>query len=69
MWSEIITGVLGLAGGASVTAWAKWPIEKRRLTRQRRYELLDTWRSGIASPDSGNHSDALGTPWYETLRS
>ena len=63
--------VAGLASGAVASLlapWAHWSIEKRRLARQRKYSLLDSWRTGIASMETEDHTEFLATPWYETLR-
>jgi hypothetical protein len=68
VWTAIIGGVFGLVTGSAVTAWVKWPIDKRRMKRQRQYEPIDTWRTGIAAITGLDHSDALNTPWYDTLR-
>jgi hypothetical protein len=72
VWTAVIGGVAGLATGAIsslVAPWAKWSIEKRRIDRQRRYALLDSWREGIAGLEKGSvHTDAIETTWYETLR-
>lgn len=46
----VIGGVAGLVTGTagSLTApWAQWGVEKRRLRRQRRVELVAEWRAGI----------------------
>ena len=64
----IISGVAGVVTGSAVTAWAKWPIEKRRLKLQRRYALLDSWRDGIAEIGAEFGLNPLNAPWYETLR-
>ncbi|MFI1918994.1 hypothetical protein [Nocardia sp. NPDC020380] len=48
--STLISGGVGLVTGVigSLAApWANWGVEKRRLTRQRRAELLAEWRAGI----------------------
>jgi hypothetical protein len=68
VWPAIISGVAGLLTGSAVTAWAKWPIEKRRLKLQRRYALLDSWRDGIAGTGAEFGVNPLNTSWYETLR-
>jgi hypothetical protein len=68
VWTAIISGVFGIAAGSAVTAWAQWGIEKRRMKRQRQYNLLDSWRTGVADLWSDDHTKALGMPWYETLR-
>lgn len=70
VWTALISGVVGLATGSVATAWANWGIEKRRLKVKRRYELLDSWRTGIASFDNFDDLKVIGpTPdWYETLR-
>lgn len=71
MWAAVIGGVAGLASGvvASVIApWASWRIEKKRRELDRKYELLDRWRTGISEFDSENYKGAFGTEWYETLR-
>ena len=36
--------------------------------RERQYDLLDSWRAGIAALESDDHTEVLRTPWYETLR-
>ena len=66
MWSQIITGLISGAFGF-LTAWAVWPIEKRRKALDRQYQLLDSWRAGIATFDD-DQTIALSTPWYDTLR-
>jgi hypothetical protein len=68
LWTAIISGVVGLVTGSAVTAWAQWGIEKRRLKLQRRYQLLDSWRTGIAESGGEYSGNPLNTPWYETLR-
>jgi hypothetical protein len=71
VWTAIIGGAAGMASGAVaslIAPWVKWGIEKRRLKRQRRYDLLDSWRAGIASMVSTDHDDFIRTDWYETLR-
>ena len=66
IWTAIISGVAGLAAGSAVTAWANWGIEKRRMARQRTYDLLDSWRTGIASIGGRESTDVPETPWYDT---
>lgn len=69
IWVAVITGACGLLGGSALTAWAKWPIEKRRIERQRRYQLLDSWRSGLTTMAiDAPVNEYLRTAWYETLR-
>jgi hypothetical protein len=68
VWTAIISGVAGVVTGSAVTAWAKWPIEKRRLKLQRRYALLESWRTGISEIGAEFGVNALNTPWYEKLR-
>jgi hypothetical protein len=71
VWTAIIGGAAGLASGAVaslIAPWVNWGIEKRRLKRKRRYDLLDSWRAGIASWDGRDHTEAVGTSRYETLR-
>jgi hypothetical protein len=70
VWTAVIGGVSGLASGALVsfgTPWVKWCIEQRRIDRQRRYDLLDSWRAGISRLEGDAH-EALDTPWCESLR-
>jgi hypothetical protein len=66
-WTAIIGAVGGFASGSVVAAWANWGVEKRRLKLQRRYDLLDTWRKGIASIGAEFGLNPVGSPWYETL--
>lgn len=71
VWAAAVGGLAGLATGAVsllVAPWPSWGIEKRRTDRQRKYELLDSWRSGIAELGNNGHTAALQTDWYETLR-
>lgn len=72
MWTAVIGGVAGLATGtisSLIAPWAKWSIEKRRIDRQRRYDLLDSWRTGIAEvPVQASHDEYLRRGWYKTLR-
>jgi hypothetical protein len=68
VWTAIIGIVGGFASGSVVAAWANWGVEKRRLKLQRRYDLLDTWREGIASIGAEFGLNPIGSPWYETLR-
>jgi hypothetical protein len=72
VWTAVIGGVSGLVSGAIaslVAPWANWSIEKRREDRRRRYDLLDSWRTGIASmPVEASHDEYIRRDWYETLR-
>jgi hypothetical protein len=68
VWTAIISGLFGLATGSGATAWVQWGIEKRRLKLQRRYDLLDSWRTGIASIEPGNPQDfVVRQRWCVTL--
>jgi hypothetical protein len=67
--TAIISGVLGLLGGgvASLLApWSKWGVEKRKIDRQYRRDLIRQWRSGIANLTTSYN--AIGNLWYESLR-
>jgi hypothetical protein len=70
LWAAVIGGLSGLVTSSTSVAvvWARWSIEKRRMDRERRYALLDSWRAGIAREGSAVHTAALHTSWYETLR-
>jgi hypothetical protein len=72
VWTAVIGGVSGLGTGivGSIFApWANWRAEKQRLERQRKIDLLDSWRAGIAAmPIDESQTEVLITPWYETLR-
>ncbi|WP_124394643.1 hypothetical protein [Rhodococcus wratislaviensis] len=67
IWSAIIGGVAG-ALVALITPWAKWAVDKRHIKLQRQYELLDSWRAGIAAMDPQNMRSATSTAWFEGLR-
>jgi hypothetical protein len=52
-FSAIGGGVIG----SILTAWNGWGIEKRRLKRQQRSQLVENWRKLIATlPDKGGWS-------------
>ncbi|ORW28187.1 hypothetical protein AWC19_27515 [Mycobacterium palustre] len=71
IWTAVIGGLAGLTSGAVgslIAPWANWSIEKRRLERQRRYDLLKSWRDGIAGMEGHDHSKYIASGWYETLR-
>jgi hypothetical protein len=60
-WIEILKyGVSAIGGGvvgSILTAWNGWGIEKRRLKRQQRSQLIENWRKLIATlPDNGGWS-------------
>ena len=60
-WLEIAKYAGAALGGGFVgsilTAWNGWGIEKRRLLRQQRSQLIADWRKMIASlPDLGGWS-------------
>jgi hypothetical protein len=66
----VIGGVAGLVTGTagSLTApWAQWGVEKRRMQRQRRVDLIAEWRAGIdalraAEDEAAPHLPFPGAP-------
>lgn len=66
-WSALIGGVSG--GVVSfLSFWLNWGIEKKRRKLDRKYELLDRWRTGIGRLEGNSYQEAIGAEWYETLR-
>src|SRR5258708_17148225 len=64
-WTEILKyGFFAVGGGvvgSILTAWNGWGIEKRRLKRQQRGQLIENWRKLIATlPD--NQAWSTGDP-------
>lgn len=71
IWTAAIGAASGLVSGgiASVVApWINWGIEKKRLERQRRYDLLKSWREGIARMETDDRGEYISSDWYETMR-
>lgn len=66
----VISAVAGLLSGsiASLAApWANWGVEKKRMRRQRRQEVIKVWREQIMS-DSFSLVDFLESSAYIELR-
>lgn len=52
MDSKIIVALIAFVGGltaGTILPWVKWEIEKRRLQRTRRIELIDEWRMMLSA--------------------
>jgi hypothetical protein len=67
MEKEIIIAVLGFLGGLA-TPWVRWQVDKQKLKRKERVQLVKDWKRAISEFDF--HNNKFGeTDWYASLRS
>ena len=73
--TAVIAGGTGIVSGALsslVAPWAQWGVEKRRIDRARKAELLQQWRDGLTGYTANNPGAPPGgfmsESWFLSLR-